>query len=139
MGEILGYVEMFWPFLVLIGVFYFLMYRPQKKQEAERRRFLISLKKGDKVVTAGGIHGVIKSLTDSTVILEIAPKVTIKVDKAAITRGDVKLVSEEAAKAADAKKDDEEEEVEYVEEIQYVEEPETDEKDKKEESKEEKK
>lgn len=99
MDQLVGYIEMFWPFLVLIVVFYFFMYRPQKKQQLERGRFLLSLKKGDHVVTAGGIHGVIKLLRDKYVLLEISPKVVVKVDKAAIQSGDVKLVSEEEAKA----------------------------------------
>ncbi len=89
---------MFWPFLVLIVVFYFFMYRPQKKQQHERSRFLQSLKKGDHVVTAGGIHGVIKLLRDNYVLLEISPKVVVKVDKAAIQSGNVKLISEDKVK-----------------------------------------
>lgn len=120
MNDIFGYIDMFWPFLVLIVVFYFFMYRPQKKQQAERGRFLLSLKKGDHVVTAGGIHGVIRLLRDKYVQLEIAPKVVIKVDKTAIVSGDVQLISEEVS----SKKDDEEEEVEVVEEIVEVEEEE---------------
>lgn len=119
MSDVFGYIDMFWPFLVLIVVFYFFMYRPQKKQQAERGRFLLSLKKGDHVVTAGGIHGVIRLLRDKYVQLEIAPKVVIKVDKTAIVSGDVTLISEETS----AKKE-EEEEVEIVEEIVEVEEEE---------------
>lgn len=121
MSDIFGYIDMFWPFLVLIVVFYFFMYRPQKKQQAERGRFLLSLKKGDHVVTAGGIHGVIRLLRDKYVQLEIAPKVVIKVDKSAIVSGDVQLISEDVS----AKKDEtEDEEVEIVEEIVEVEEEE---------------
>ena len=94
---------------MLIVVFYFFMYRPQKKQQQERGRFLLSLKKGDHVVTAGGIHGVIKLLRDKYVLLEISPKVVIKVDKAAIQSGDVKLVSEEEAKNAEKEETEPEE------------------------------
>lgn len=64
MNELMGYIEMFWPFLVLVAVFYFFMYRPQKKQEQERNAFLGSLKKGDHVVTAGGIYGIIRPFTE---------------------------------------------------------------------------
>lgn len=98
MNELFAYLEMFWPFLVLVVVFYFFMYRPQKKQQHERSRFLQSLKKGDHVVTAGGIHGVIKLLRDSYVLLEISPKVVVKVDKAAIQSGNVKLIPEDEVK-----------------------------------------
>lgn len=115
-NDLFGYIDMFWPFLVLIVVFYFFMYRPQKKQQQERGRFLLSLKKGDHVVTAGGIHGVIKLLRDKYVLLEISPKVVIKVDKAAIQSGDVKLVSEDAAKKAEKEEKEEEEPVETAEE-----------------------
>ena len=55
-------LEKFWPLLILIAFFYFFMYRPQKKLRLERGRFLLSLKKGDHVVTSGGIHGIIKVL-----------------------------------------------------------------------------
>ncbi len=88
MGQLTGFVEMFWPFLVLIAVFYFFMYRPQKKQEKERAEFLQALKKGDRVVTAGGIHGTIKVLHESTVSLEIAPKVVIRLDRESIMRNE---------------------------------------------------
>ena len=94
MEDIMNMIGMFWPFLVLIAVFYFFMYRPQKKLQLERGRFLLSLRKGDRVVTSGGVHGVIKVLRDKYVELEIAPKVVIKVEKAAIHHGDVKLVDE---------------------------------------------
>lgn len=60
--------------------FLLFMYRPQKKLRLERGRFLLSLKRGDHVVTSGGVHGVIKVLRDKYVELEIAPKVVIKVE-----------------------------------------------------------
>lgn len=97
---------MFWPFLILIVVFYFFMYRPQKKQEKERVRFLRSLKKNDHVVTAGGIHGVIKLLRDKYVLLEISPKTVIKIDKTAIVSGDVTLTDEEPEKESAQKEEE---------------------------------
>lgn len=113
-GDVMAYVDMFWPFLVLVVVFYFFMYRPQKKQEMERSRFLKALKKGDKVVTAGGIHGVIRQLHEKEVLLEIAPKTVITLERGAIQR---------SASAVSAEEDDDEE-VEYIEEVHYVEEEE---------------
>lgn len=74
------------------------MYRPQKKLQLERGRFLLSLRKGDHVVTSGGVHGIIKVLRDKYVELEIAPKVVIKVEKTAIHHGDVDLIDAETAK-----------------------------------------
>ena len=109
MNEIMGLVEMFWPFLVLIAAFYFFMYRPQKKQERERNDFLNSLKKGDHVVTAGGIYGVIRSLRDDTATLEIAPKVVIKIDKASIMKGAGKSAEDKPQEKAEKKSEPEEE------------------------------
>lgn len=102
MEDVVNILGMFWPFLILIGIFYFFMYRPQKKLQLERGRFLLSLKKGDHVVTSGGVHGVIKVLRDKYVELEIAPKVVIKVEKTAIHHGDVALIDAETAKKAGA-------------------------------------
>ena len=95
-------LEKFWPLLILIAFFYFFMYRPQKKLRLERGRFLLSLKKGDHVVTSGGIHGIIKVLRDKYVELEVAPKIVIKVEKTAIHHGNVELIDVEMAKKAGA-------------------------------------
>ena len=98
MEDAVNILGMFWPFLILIAIFYFFMYRPQKKLQLERGRFLLSLRKGDHVVTSGGVHGIIKVLRDKYVELEIAPKVVIKVEKTAIHHGDVELIDAETAK-----------------------------------------
>ncbi|NIQ38391.1 MAG: preprotein translocase subunit YajC [Proteobacteria bacterium] len=65
----------------LILIFYFLLFRPQKKRADEQKALLSSLKKGDMVMTQGGIHGRITGLTESTVTLEIAEKVRVKVSR----------------------------------------------------------
>lgn len=70
--------------LAMIVIFYFFMIRPQSKKQKELKKAREAMKKGDKVVTAGGIHGRIKDLTDTTVMLEIAPNVSIKIDKASV-------------------------------------------------------
>lgn len=73
--------------LVLVfGVMYFLMIRPQQKRQKELNNFRAELKKGDKVVTAGGIYGTIKGVKDAQVQLEVDANVTICVDKAMIMR-----------------------------------------------------
>ena len=102
MEDAVNILEKFWPLLILIAFFYFSMYRPQKKLRLERGRFLLSLRKGDHVVTSGGVHGIIKVLRDKYVELEIAPKVVIKVEKTAIHHGDVDLIDTETAKKAGA-------------------------------------
>lgn len=73
-------------FLVLIvAVFYFFMIRPQMKRQKESKKFREGLKKGDKVITAGGIHGKILEVQENFVFVEIDTNVKIKVDKSTIT------------------------------------------------------
>ena len=60
------------PIVVMIAIFYFLLYRPQKKQQNRRRAMLDSLKKGDQVITIGGIYGTIEELGDKSLKLKIA-------------------------------------------------------------------
>ena len=70
--------------LLIVVIFYFFMIRPQSKRQKEIRKFRESMQSGDKVVTAGGIHGRIKEVKDDCIILEIAENVRIKIDKASI-------------------------------------------------------
>ena len=74
----------FIPLILIFVVFYFLLIRPQQKQAKQHHAFLSDLKKGNKVVTKGGVHGVITSLTDTVVSLEIAKDVIVKVSRDAI-------------------------------------------------------
>ena len=70
--------------LVFIGIMYFIMIRPQQKQNKIRQQMLSNLEKGDRIVTAGGIHGRITSLKDETVNIEIAPNVVITLQKSGV-------------------------------------------------------
>jgi len=74
----------FLPFILVFAIIYFLMIRPQQKQKAEMRRMLDSLEEGDRVLTSGGIHGVVTKLKDDVVWLQIAEQVRIKVQRSAI-------------------------------------------------------
>lgn len=74
----------FVPLVLIFVVFYFLLIRPQQKKAKEHQQLLAGLKKGDSVVTTGGIYGVITGLTDTVVTLEIAEKVRVKVSRAHI-------------------------------------------------------
>jgi preprotein translocase subunit YajC len=74
----------FIPLILIFVVFYFLLIRPQQKQAKQHQAFLSDLKKGNKVITKGGVHGVITSLTDTVVSLEIAKDVIVKVSRDAI-------------------------------------------------------
>ena len=71
--------------LLLIGVLYFLMIRPQQKRQKQWQSMLSSVKAGDRITTAGGIRGVILSLKDDAVIIRVAPdNLKIEVAKTAI-------------------------------------------------------
>jgi preprotein translocase subunit YajC len=76
----------FLPLLLIVVVFYFFMIRPQMKRQKEVRKFRESLAKGDKVVTTGGIYGRIVEVKETSIILEIAKDVHIKVDKNGIIK-----------------------------------------------------
>lgn len=72
--------------LAMVAIFYFLLIRPQQKQEKTRRAMLAAIKEGDKVVTSGGIHGTISSLTESTVKLRVDNQVKLTFDRQNIAR-----------------------------------------------------
>ncbi len=69
------------PLVFMFAIFYFLLIRPQQKKAKEHRALLDSLKKGDSVVTAGGIYGKVIAIDDTVATLEIATGVNIKVKK----------------------------------------------------------
>lgn len=77
-----------WTFMLMIvamiAIFYFFMIAPQQKKQKKINSFRNSLKKGDKVMTAGGIYGRIREVNDNHVLLEIDNNVTIKIDKNSI-------------------------------------------------------
>lgn len=77
-------VMAFLPLIIIFAIFYFLLIRPQQKKQKEHRKFLESLKKGDEVITSGGIMGRISGLTENVCTLEIAPKVNIRVARSQI-------------------------------------------------------
>ena len=81
-----GMLSMLLPFILMFVVMYFLILRPQKKKEKDRKSLLSRIKKNDKVVTSGGIHGLITSVRENEVILRVddAKDVKVKVDRTAI-------------------------------------------------------
>lgn len=70
--------------VALIAIFYFFMIRPQSKKQKEIKKFRDAMQKGDKVITAGGIHGKIREIKDNVIILQIDDNVKITVDKAMV-------------------------------------------------------
>lgn len=71
----------FLPLVLMFAIFYFLLIRPQQKKAKEHRALLDTLKKGDQVVTAGGMHGKVSAIDDQVVTIEVAPGVNVKFNK----------------------------------------------------------
>lgn len=69
---------MFVPLILMFVVFYFLLIRPQSKKQKQHQEMLSNLKKGDKVITSGGLYGVVVKVTEKDVVLEVADKVNLR-------------------------------------------------------------
>ena len=89
----------FIPLLLIIVIFYLFLIRPQNKKQKETQKMLSALKKGDKVVTIGGIHGVISSVKENTVIVKVDDDCKIEFNRTAIST--VELSDAEKAKLAE--------------------------------------
>lgn len=74
-------ITAFVPLIVMFAIFYFLLIRPQQKKAKQHREVLANLKKGDRVITAGGVYGRIHSLSDDVLTLEIADNVKIQANR----------------------------------------------------------
>lgn len=79
-----------WSLWVMLGlmflVMWFFMIRPQRKQQKELEKFRNALKKGDKIVTIGGIYGTVDSISDRTVIIKVDEQTKLKVDKGSLVK-----------------------------------------------------
>ncbi len=80
-GQQPGGFTAFIPLIIMFAIFYFLLIRPQQKKSKAHREMVGTLKKGDRVVTSGGIHGRITSTDETTVTVEIADRVRIKINR----------------------------------------------------------
>jgi preprotein translocase subunit YajC len=83
-GGIFGQINMLIPFIAMFAIFYFLLIRPQQKKQRDLRQMLQNLKRGDRVVTSGGIYGTIVKIRNDIIHLEIADQVRIRVNKSSI-------------------------------------------------------
>ena len=81
-GEIYSTLIMF---AMIIAIFYFMIIRPQQKRQKEREALLGQIKKGDKIITAGGIHGEVIAVEEKTMLIEIADKVKVKIERNSIS------------------------------------------------------
>ena len=73
-------------FAAIFAIFYFLLIRPQQKQKRDREALLAAVKKGDRIVTTGGIHGTVSGLDEHTVTVRVADQVKLQLDRGAIGR-----------------------------------------------------
>ena len=81
-----GLAGMLLPMVLVFGIFYFMMIRPQQRKEKERQRMITELRAGQRVMFAGGLVGVIAEAREATFMIEIAPKVVIEVARGAVAR-----------------------------------------------------
>jgi len=70
---------------LIVGVFYFIMIRPQQKRQKEHRQLMEELKRGDKVITAGGIYGQIETVSDENVVIKVESGTTIRVARNSVS------------------------------------------------------
>ena len=81
-----GGFSMLVPLVLMFLVFYFLLIRPQQRQKREREALLSAVKKGDRVVTTSGLHGIVVGLTEQTMTLKVADQVKLDFDRSALGR-----------------------------------------------------
>ncbi len=74
------------PLLLIMVVFYFFLIRPQMKRQKELKNFRDSLKKGDRIITAGGIYGKINNISDNVITVDVGNNILLKIDKSAVMR-----------------------------------------------------
>jgi preprotein translocase subunit YajC len=74
------------PFAMILVVFYFLLVRPQQKKARETQEMLDNLKVNEEVVTTGGLHGRIVRLADKVLVIEVAPKVQVRVERSSVSQ-----------------------------------------------------
>jgi preprotein translocase subunit YajC len=73
------------PFALIILVFYFLILRPQQKRQKERQKLLESVRKGDRIITTGGMHGLVEGIEDKSLLVKIDDNVKVKIEKSAVS------------------------------------------------------
>lgn len=81
-----GGIAAFLPLVVLVGVFWFLIMRPQQRRAKEQRAMTTNIKQGDRIVAAGGIVGTVRRVDDDTISLQVADNVVIKVDRGSVSK-----------------------------------------------------
>ncbi len=77
-------LQQFLPLIIIFAIFYFILIRPQQQKQKQHKLMLDSLQKGDKVITIGGVYGIVRDIKGDTLTLEIAKDVMINTTRSAI-------------------------------------------------------
>ena len=85
-GQGAGGFSGFIPLILMFVIFYFLLIRPQQKKAKDHREMISRLKKGDRIITSGGLHGRITGVSDNTATVEIADKVRVKIARSNVAQ-----------------------------------------------------
>ena len=95
-----GFNGMMITMVLIFGLFYFMMIRPQQRKEKERMRMITELRIGQKIMFAGGLIGIIAEARETTFLVEIAPKVTLEIARGSVNRAlkDGEAVPQDEAK-----------------------------------------
>jgi preprotein translocase subunit YajC len=96
-----SFVTSLLPFAAIIAIFYFLIIRPQNKKQTETQKMLSALKKGDKIVTIGGIHGTIQTVKEHSVVVRVDENVKVEFSRSAISTVESVAKEEKSEKIED--------------------------------------
>jgi preprotein translocase subunit YajC len=94
----------FLPLIAIVAIFYFLIIRPQNKKQKDTQKMLSALKKGDRIVTIGGVHGTIQSVKESSVIVRVDESVKMEFSRSAISNVESQAKEDKDDKKSDEKK-----------------------------------
>jgi preprotein translocase subunit YajC len=108
-----GGLGMFVPMILIMVMFYFILIRPQRKQQKAQEEMRKTLGKGDKVVSIGGIHGLVTGMTDKTVSVKVSDGISLKFDRSAIASVDPKGGKEQEVSGETEVEETEEEDTGY--------------------------
>ena len=75
----------FAPLILIAAIFYFMIFRPQKKRQKDREALVNRMEKGDKVVTSSGMHGTVAAIEDTTILVQVSENTKIRFEKSAVT------------------------------------------------------
>ena len=84
-GDTMALINSLWPFVLMGGIFYFMLYKPQKKEQQKRQDLLNSLKEGDEIITIGGIYGTITAISEKRAKVKVAEGVEIEMARNAVS------------------------------------------------------